>query len=128
MEARDLRIGIIVNKVAGFSLSRDRYGDDKREMWNDKTIIIDKNNFAWAIDNINFIEGISLTEDWLVKLNVSQPIYFGNDFYQVFESVDDDLNSIYIFSRNNENLKEVEYVHEIQNGWHFLTGFELEVK
>lgn len=74
-------------------------------------------------------EPIPVTGEWLVKLGLKDEVSaVGEDFYHIYPSVDEDFNDIFIFSKNNERLREIKYVHELQNGWHWFTGEELTIK
>ena len=67
-------------------------------------------------------KSIPLTEEWLLKFG------FKNNRLGLFDcvKVGDDIGyHIYFIGKH---LKEVQYVHQLQNLYFALTGYELEIK
>jgi hypothetical protein len=88
------------------------------------------------------IDPIPLTEDWLVKFGFDKSIGFimfiGEKFKgSSFEVSHNDLDRWYAFFRNFNKgeaddfvllRNNLQYVHQLQNLYHALTGEELELK
>jgi hypothetical protein len=77
------------------------------------------------------LEGIPLTEEWLKNLGALQAYGGGKMWYELpvngWLSVYRLEGVLSIFA-GKEELGEVQYVHQLQNVFHSLTGTELEIK
>ena len=79
--------------------------------------------------NIENIEGIPLTEEWLLKFGLEWSIFHQATHKTGFEY---DLNSLYeggyslsTFKREHIVVEKIKYVHQLQNLYFALTGEEL---
>lgn len=94
------------------------------------TVVSDKGEVHSSIDvEGDLIEPILLTDEWLKKLGISERIVLNGDWYDVWSTQvnedDDDPEFGYCFAVNNEELRVIKYVHELQNLYFALTGEEL---
>jgi hypothetical protein len=119
MEARELRIGNWVKSKQPFE---------------DVIYLGCQSN---SVDfNINGIEPIPLTKEWLVKLGFvldkGVGVWFGegdlSDDYGCFTIWDKYTGINYKFSIENSLYIELKYVHQLQNLYFALTGEELTIK
>jgi hypothetical protein len=105
MKASELRIGNYVYDTLG------------------KVNIIDLEAITYIVkEPHNQVKPIPLTEEWLLKLG------FKNNrlgLFDVVKVVDDIAYHIYFIKKH---LKEIQYVHQLQNLYFALTGEELTIK
>jgi hypothetical protein len=73
------------------------------------------------------IEPIKITAEILEKSEFTYGRkYSGNDFYDIKKAFNL-KNEVWEFKRNNTGLKYLEYVHQAQNLFYFLSGEELKI-
>lgn len=117
MEVKDLRIGnyisplgIGVTKVEGFCI------------WDN---LIQSSDFAER--GIEDFEPIQLNEEWLLKFGFkyNNPTYEWYDKSAVFFIQVNYLGFDLIAKFHNQVIREIKYVHELQNLYFALTGKEL---
>lgn len=111
---------------------------DKRDMLEkevvvincDDTIRIRFNNQIYGCFFLNNFEPIPLTEEWLLKCGFyytdDDNVFLALPVFKNFELNSDKSNDFSTVSfRINNNLKEIEYVNQLQNLYFSLTGEEL---
>ena len=125
MQAKDLRIDnwfYAVHPVDGL------FEMQVRGIAQDGTIETDSygNTYGTCDCDIKYSKSIPLTEEWLLKFGIQG--WFGNNRFQIQRTTDKLFevmawkNGIYFW------LCHLEYVHQLQNLYHALTGEELEIK
>ncbi len=119
MKATDLRIGNYVNYLGEV---QEVTGIDSEYVYLD-TITFD------YVEH-DEIEPIPITEEWLLKLGFEpeeedSAYYFSEEceYLQVVNYVDG-----FVFEKENTELVSLNYIHELQNLYHAITGNELEIK
>lgn len=136
MKATELRIGSII-----------RFTPDKSEFTIDESIqeLDDGLYEGFYIDSINIcnFEPIPLTEEWLIKfgfdINRLEVGCLKVSSYKTYEEKELEIwntdNGIELMINNEPNdiclffsLKNIKYVHQLQNLYFALTGLELSIK
>lgn len=88
----------------------------------------------WSIEEL---VPIPLTEEWLVRFGFEKHsgIYFRTLNYSAYIAIGNDgscglYNSLSDYNRGNSfnQMKQIDFVHQLQNLYHALTGEELEMK
>jgi hypothetical protein len=124
MKAEDLRIGNLVLYKGIVSTVIKISNDNSCYVRFYKTplqIIEESVLFGW---DLNESEPIKLTEEWILKLG-GKPV-IGNEFTIGFITVEFDKQGCYYTAGEGLWLsKNIEYVHELQNIHHALSGKEL---
>lgn len=112
MKAQDLRIGNLVYR-------------ENSKLINQKTDV-------YSIENVNLqsaqkYEPIPLTEEWLLRMGLTKNGREEFEFkrYRLYQTVSY-VN--FLFCEGNLVLREIKYVHTLQNLIHSLTGEELTIK
>lgn len=124
MEAKELRIGNWIN-VTFSSIVKQQVVDCMCDSVNTKC------HESLPFD---FIEPIPLTEEWLLKFGFEKLELSISEY--VLSYIFNDFEIGYLKKRNvymlrwyqGHNLKEIEYVHQLQNLYFALTGEELQIK
>lgn len=115
MDASELRLGNWINL-------KDK-GCYKIETGHDIDEISD-----W-INDTNYCTPISLTEEWLIKFGFKKKSDYEANFYNINSFVIKGGGFFYLCLGNtNIPLKEIKYVHHLQNLYMDLTGKELTIK
>jgi len=121
MNAIEIHIGAIIKQEAFFILTQkdDRldYSHTERQDFNDRTIVVTKENISFIVENIKSYSGIPLTEEWLLKFNLKLAGTGLSISYGI-------TTEIYHFEIMGYCVK-IDYVHQLQNLYHSLTGNEL---
>jgi hypothetical protein len=122
IKANELRIGNLVYE------SSDGIGFDIFEITciNSFTkTVIDKSD---TISQLDYLFGIPITEDWLLKFGFDRGIYWRKDWFEIQQSEDE--FSLYIPDNyvGQEYGEPLKYVHQLMNLYFALTGTELELK
>ena len=121
METKDLRIGNYVSYL----------GEPQKVLGiGEKYIYIRPYSYLLCVD-INEVEPIPITEEWLKKLGFViietnkgiECFYFGNR-YSVFQPAG---KLAWLFVDDEKGLCEVKHVHQLQNLYFSLTGEELKL-
>jgi len=123
LQAAELRIGNLVN-FNNISIGEVTVLNNTRNIG----IVLENGVYR---DNNDLFKPIPLTEEWLVKLGLKQdtidkywyfhPTY--NKFYPLYR------RGVYWgFNGLGLGVKEIKYVHQLQNLYFALTGEELTVK
>lgn len=119
MEAKELRIGNLVKVF-----------DYKPKVEFDTIATITQ--YGWeTVNGYNGIEPIPLTEEWLLKFGFEINRHFArlNNFELGFITREKNWQLEYsIGTIGKWILKDIEYVHQLQNLYFALTGEELELK
>lgn len=117
----EYRIGNLVHHVL-FGTSRII------EIRNDGISIANPKNYSNAYfipnDELNRIEPIPITEEWLIRFGFDRPAnsWIGEIFH-LSEWDDYPLNWCVAFNKNNAVLiKKLKYIHQLQNLYFALTG------
>lgn len=124
MKAENLRVG---NHVSPFFKTQDgkkHYTSTVRCLHMNTCEVKNSETFQY-----NMIGGVSLSEDWLIKLGF---IKYNNVFFKI--KVKRSYVDGWYLTQNNELTKSlnefmirINYVHELQNLFFALTGAELEL-
>jgi len=133
MEAKQLRLGNIVNFLYGSSWLQGRVTN----IGESRCVI-----GTQSVKPLN-IQGIAITEEWLLKLGFSEredtvpegyPTYWpleGNSRFRIYYSDSNQKFNLDVFNYNTGDLVEgiitIDHIHQIQNLFFTLTGHELEV-
>jgi hypothetical protein len=77
------------------------------------------------------IQGIFLTEEWLLKFGWEWDIfyqgYFGHN-YIMFPNNETGWKISYCKRKHDYIVENIQYIHQLQNLYYFLTGYELTIK
>ncbi len=74
------------------------------------------------------VEPVVLTQEILFKANfIFGRKFCGADFYDLKLKKDFFGNEVWDFKRNNESLRNVQYIHQVQNLYYALSGEELKI-
>lgn len=81
-----------------------------------------------AYSRINEVEPILLVGQWLLKFGFSNPEY-SNSWWMIdgFDGVIKKFNDKYYLSIGGEDVRELEFVHQLQNIYFAITDNELTV-
>ncbi len=100
----------------------------------DKYLIVTEitNNGVHSLDgsflDFETIEPIALTDEILIKSGfIYGRKYCFDDFYDFKKVEKDNDEEVWLFIRNNENLRYIKYVHQAQNLFYNLSGEELQI-
>ena len=115
MKAQDLRVGnyveingetYILQDVGQFTVIAEQY----------------KNPLTAGIFEYGLVKGIPLTEEWIIKLGLLQD---EPGYYEIAPNVTINIDN-HIYS-GRHHIREIKYVHQLQNIIYDLTGKELEL-
>jgi len=119
MEARELRIGNYVQTPLKIIQIIVSVSEGECE--------IDGSEFGKSYFDVDDLEPVSLTEEWLLKFGFDNKEFECNQHIYFFDSpvrfMRRQLNS-----SRHQFLANLEYVHDLQNLFYALTGQELEIK
>lgn len=121
MKAIELRIGNLVE----YKITDDL--DERIEWWELSTI--DSDDLKIIQDDCDY-RPIPLTEEWLLKFGFkyNNPTYEWYDKSAVLFIQVNYLGFDLIAKFHNQVIREIKYVHELQNLYFALTGKELKIK
>ena len=77
-------------------------------------------------ENVEYLMPIPLTEEWLLKFGFEWKIQH-QGFHNGAFKIEEEYKKGYRFYIGNEKIS-IQYVHQLQNLYHALTGKELEIK
>lgn len=122
IDVKELRIGNTIN-IKNLSGEIYNYANVVGIMENE---IFFENGFGGSCDqnSIGFVEPIPLTDDTLFKCKLNEHLNVGS-----MCEVTERKGSFYLTVNSNEYvLRELKYLHQLQNLYFALTGNELEIK
>lgn len=122
MNANELRIGNIVNDSEHGNITVEQIAKYQEH---GSIGIYFRNGSVWV--SLELVEPIPLTEEWLVKLGFGASGdcvgCYSNEGIDVFMFDSGLTVTVYMVE-----LKHIQYVHQLQNLYHALTGTELTMK
>ena len=126
MEAKDLRIGNLVNSHGGGDINFCEKGQPRH-----LSVITSLGDsiISWrSIDEPpnythSSIEPIPLTEEWLLKFGFVKDKLTNFDYYKD----DFEIHLPNYFKYKDSILNKIKHVHQLQNLYHALTGKELKI-
>lgn len=112
MKETELRIGVIVDYDGPKPVTRE--------------------DIRFLMFNIWDVDGVPLTEEWLIKLGFEQPekhTYFSKEIREYKDFIVDysDQSNDYFLCDTDVDTN-IKYVHQLQNIYHALTGEELTIE
>lgn len=116
MDIRELRIGNLVHDPNQYGGATDIVIE---------YIHVTDETFEWYKD----LQGIPLTEEWLVRMGLNTSDWFCESSYLIVKDGDFGWN---LRVRNANHTKEIDFtyfqhVHQLQNLYHALTGHEISI-
>jgi hypothetical protein len=132
MKANELRIGnlILCNDVEIQVENVSEYGINAYS-WSDTHYGVQSGGMEYSYEfSTAKIEGIPLTEDWIIKLggkNGERGKYYEFKGYDVLINCSK-KDHCFCLELSENNHKEIKYVHQLQNLYFALTNEELEIK
>lgn len=127
MKANELRIGNIIYTTKRLldDNSFSTKDSDYRPIYIsgiDGENLRDSHGYTYYIENY---KPIPLTSEWLAALGFEdERLDLGDDWYTLYSYNDEG----FVFMRNNERLRVIKHVHQLQNLYFALTGEELTIK
>lgn len=122
MQSKDLRFGNYVES---------NFYKGKLTAWNNDKCVI-KHKAGIEKCDVDNLKPILLRENWLIDFGFIKRPFQGKDFF-VMDNIELSFSEIgvfkgWVFNMNENDLRGVHYVHQLQNLYFALTGEELELK
>lgn len=129
MEANELRIGNFADYHGATVIALDIF----RSEWIRWGYFIDSIGFSRRLNEEDSPKPIPLTEEWLIKLGFvtdedDEEAYHNTVLYLERNNNKSPFWGVWKGVESNIYLRHIDYVHELQNLFHSLTGEELTIK